>query len=182
MSTHHTLVLTPWMAVHAIFDWREAIVAQYKGKVDVLEIYPETVSSVSVTYNIPAVIRLKTSVGLKRTKRGLKFSRSNLFSRDSFTCQYCGVKKGFKQLNYDHVLPRAQGGKTTWTNIVSSCFTCNTKKDNRTPEQAKMPLLKKPAIPTQLPMTPPILSSISHIPEEWKFYITDDSVVLGRTG
>lgn len=170
------------MTINRISNWQDALVAQILGKVDVLEIYEEQVCSEKLTFNIPAVVRLRSTEGLKHSKRSTKFSRVNLFTRDAFTCQYCGTKKGFKQLNYDHVLPRAQGGKTTYTNIVTSCFPCNTKKDNRTPEQAKMPLLKKPVIPTQLPMTPPILSSISHIPEEWKFYLTDDSVVLGRTG
>lgn len=178
--TTHTLVLTPWMSVHHIATWQDAITHVYLDKVDVLEIYDATVSSPSKTFDIPAVVRLKRAVSA--VKKGIKFSRINVFTRDGFKCQYCGTKKGFKELNYDHVLPRVQGGKTEWTNIVTSCFTCNTKKDSRTPEQARMPLLSKPHKPSTLPMSPPVIFG-REIPDEWKPYLpNENSIILQRTG
>jgi 5-methylcytosine-specific restriction endonuclease McrA len=170
------------MTINRISNWQDALVAQILGKVDVLEIYEEQVCSEKLTFNIPAVVRLRSTEGLKHSKRSTKFSRVNLFTRDAFTCQYCGTKKGFKQLNYDHVVPRVQGGKTTWDNIVTACFSCNSKKDGRTPEQAKMPLLRKPVKPESLPHVAPILTSLKVIPEEWQFYLSTNSIVLGCTG
>lgn len=80
-------------------------------------------------------------------KRHLAFSRHNIFKRDGFTCQYCGVKPGSKELTIDHVLPRAQGGVSSWTNCVVACVPCNRVKANRTPDQARMKLAAKPDTP-----------------------------------
>jgi 5-methylcytosine-specific restriction endonuclease McrA len=74
----------------------------------------------------------------------VKFSRRNIFKRDRFTCQYCGVQPGPEELTIDHVLPRAQGGTSTWTNCVLACVDCNKRKDDRRPEQAGMRLRREP--------------------------------------
>lgn len=175
-----TLVLTPWMSAHKVIKWQDAITDSYLSKVEVLAEYDEIVSSPSVTMNIPAVVRLKRYINSH--KRGVKFSRINVFTRDGFRCQYCGVAKTMRELNYDHVTPRKLGGKTNWENIVTSCYPCNTRKDHKTLAQAGMRLLKAPFRPKTLPMTAPIVNMRS-IPEEWKFYLTDESaIILSHTG
>ncbi len=63
------------------------------------------------------------------------FSRRNIFKRDRFTCQYCGKQPGSEELTIDHVLPRAQGGTSTWENCVLACIECNAKKADRTPDR-----------------------------------------------
>ena len=70
-------------------------------------------------------------------------SRRNIFLRDDYTCQYCGIKNPDK-LTLDHVKPKWQGGKDTWENLVCACFKCNSKKGGRTPEEANMTLLNQP--------------------------------------
>lgn len=75
-------------------------------------------------------------------------SRKNLFIRDNHTCQFCGRDFTKGELTIDHVLPRAKGGRTIWTNIVACCSACNSKKGNRTPEEAGMILLSKPETPS----------------------------------
>ncbi len=75
------------------------------------------------------------------------FSRRNVFKRDNFTCQYCRCRPGSEELTIDHVLPRAQGGISSWTNFVLACVECNHRKANRTPEHAHMPLIRKPVRP-----------------------------------
>jgi len=80
------------------------------------------------------------------------FSRRNLFKRDHTTCQYCGVRPGGPELTIDHVIPRAQGGVSTWENCVLACVSCNTRKANRTPEEARMHLRKRPVRPTWKPL------------------------------
>lgn len=166
---HHTLVLTPWMSPHRIVPWHEGICLLVTGKVEVLESYTETVSSPSTTFEIPCVARLTRHIN--PFKKGVKFSRINVMTRDGFQCQYCGKRLPMRELNYDHVKPRIQGGKTVWENIVTSCYPCNDKKAGRTPEQAGMRLLKKPFRPKTLPMTTPALS-VQHIPDSWRFYLT----------
>lgn len=86
----------------------------------------------------------------------IRFSRQNIFLRDDNTCQYCEKQLERRQLNLDHVTPRSQGGKTTWDNVVASCFACNHKKGGRTPAQAQMRLVRRPRKPkwSELARTP----------------------------
>lgn len=163
-----TLVLTPSLIPHQCLCWHDSVCLVYLGKAEVLEEYEETVSSPSVTMGIPAVIRLTKAV--RRTKKDLKFSRINVYSRDAFSCLYCGSKKPPRKLTYDHVKPRVQGGKTEWDNIATACDACNRKKGGRTPEQAGMRLLRQPVKPKSLPLTPALpLPRI--VPVLWRPYL-----------
>jgi 5-methylcytosine-specific restriction endonuclease McrA len=166
------------MAPHRIVSWEESIQMLYLGKIEVLAEYEETVSSPSMTINIPAVARLKRAIATQ--KRGVKFSRINVMTRDNFVCQYCAARKGMRDLNYDHVVPRRLGGKTVWENIVTSCYPCNDRKGGRTPEQAGMKLLKAPYRPKTLPMTAP-MADLSKIPAEWVDF-WPDALNYGKTG
>lgn len=156
------------MQPHRIVGWQDAICKLIEDEIEVLESYIETVSSPSVTFQIPCVARLRNSV--PANKKGVKFSRINVLTRDGFQCQYCGNRFPRRELNYDHVIPRSQGGKTVWENISTACFFCNSKKAGRTPEQAKMRLLRQPYRPKSLPLTMPAVP-IAKAPEEWMFYL-----------
>jgi 5-methylcytosine-specific restriction endonuclease McrA len=103
------------------------------------------VSCVNYDLVIPEIIKFKEYRGFK--KRQPKLSRSAIFARDDLTCQYCGKQGSPKLFNIDHVMPSSRGGRTTWENVVLSCIQCNTKKGNRTPEEAGMILRKKPVRP-----------------------------------
>ena len=138
----------------------------------ILEEYDEEIRSPSVTLRAPAVARLKTPVG--SVKRGVKFSRINVFTRDNFRCQYCGSRKSMRDLNYDHVTPRTNGGKTVWENIVTCCYPCNERKGCRTPEQAGMRLLRAPYRPKTLPVSHLYLDT-RQVPPEWAGYCTASS-------
>ena len=81
----------------------------------------------------------------------VSFSRRNIFKRDHWTCQYCGVQPGGEELTIDHVIPRSQGGTSSWTNCVAACVRCNARKADRTPEQAGMRLRRRPARPDWRP-------------------------------
>lgn len=146
-----TLLLTPHYTAHKVIPWQSAICLLYLGKVEVLEEYDEDLRSPSVSMKTPAVVRLKRAIG--SLKRAVKFSRQNVFARDRFRCAYCGEVGAFDALSYDHVVPRAQGGRTVWENVVTACKPCNSKKGDRTPEQAGMALLVKPHRPKTLPMS-----------------------------
>jgi 5-methylcytosine-specific restriction endonuclease McrA len=80
------------------------------------------------------------------------FSRRNVAKRDHHTCQYCGAQPGWEQITVDHVLPRSQGGASSWTNCVAGCVACNARKADRTPDQAGMHLRRRPARPSWKPL------------------------------
>ena len=80
------------------------------------------------------------------------FSRRNIYKRDRYACQYCGAQPGSEELTLDHVVPRAQGGISTWENCVLACTGCNKRKADRTPDQAGMPLRKQPVRPAWRPL------------------------------
>lgn len=82
----------------------------------------------------------------------VSFSRRNIFKRDRYTCQYCGVQPGSEELSIDHIVPRAQGGVSSWTNCVLACTACNKFKADRTPEQAGLRLRKRPDRPVWKPL------------------------------
>lgn len=108
------------------------------------------VQAVSLRVRLPEVITLS---GYDRVPRNaVAFSRRNLFARDHFTCQYCGVQPGTANLTIDHVQPRSRGGTSTWENCVLACLPCNLRKADRTPAEAKMPLRKAPVKPAWQPM------------------------------
>jgi len=170
-----TLLLTPWMTPHNIVPWETAVTLMYLGKVEILEEYDEEIRSPSVSLRAPVVA----------IKRGVKFSRINVFTRDNFRCQYCGSRKPMRDLNYDHVIPRTHGGRTVWENIVTCCYPCNERKSCRTPEQSGMKLLRAPYRPKSLPISHLYLES-HQVPPEWSGYCTTASdggdAVLLATG
>jgi len=84
-------------------------------------------------------------------RREPRFTRENIYQRDSYTCQYCSRKFSTVDLNLDHVVPRDKGGRSTWDNVVTSCISCNSRKGNKLPAQANMQLLKKPRAPRWRP-------------------------------
>jgi 5-methylcytosine-specific restriction endonuclease McrA len=83
--------------------------------------------------------------------QAVTFSRRNVAKRDHHTCQYCGTQPGWGAITVDHVLPRAQGGTSSWTNCVAACVPCNARKGDRTPDQAGMRLRKRPIRPDWRP-------------------------------
>src|SRR5215813_10307174 len=85
-------------------------------------------------------------------RRHVRFTRFNVYARDRHTCQYCGRRLPRHELNLDHVVPRSQGGQSTWENIVCSCVNCNVRKGGRTPKQAHMSLIRKPEKPKRSPV------------------------------
>ena len=102
-------------------------------------------------------------------RKEVKFTRHNIFQRDKNTCQYCGKKFDTRDLNLDHVVPRQHNGPTTWENIVCSCIPCNTRKSNRTPEQAGMHLIRQPSKPRWHPFMQVRFSL--HYHESWRHFL-----------
>jgi len=113
------------------------------------EIHGESIGTPTRRIRVPRVVVLVAFDKLPRMR--VRFSRHNIYLRDDNTCQYCGRRLPRAELNLDHVVPRSQGGTTTWENVVCSCIPCNLRKANRTPEQADMVLLRPPRRPKWTP-------------------------------
>jgi 5-methylcytosine-specific restriction endonuclease McrA len=92
-------------------------------------------------FKLPAVIKL-TRYDKQREQR-VNFNRRTIYKRDDNTCQYCGTKYPTSELSLDHVIPKCQGGKTTWDNIVCCCVPCNSQKAGRCPEEARRDLMPR---------------------------------------
>ena len=113
----------------SVINWKEAIKYLYHEKCDVLEWYDDwLVRSPSWETKVPAVIIMRQYI---RQKTEVRFSKSNLFLRDQFTCLYCDNRFSRSNLTMDHVVPISRGGKTEWTNIVAACNDCNSRKGNK---------------------------------------------------
>jgi 5-methylcytosine-specific restriction endonuclease McrA len=166
--SNRTLLLTPWYFPIKILRWEDAIKMLYESTVDVVAEYGETVSSPSITMQVPAVVRLRKLA--HSTHRALRFSRSNVYLRDGYRCQYCSERKPASQLSYDHVVPRSAGGRTEWRNIVTACRPCNARKDSKTCDEAGIWPLNAPGQPKWLPMSGPLIRP-EEAPEEWMVFI-----------
>jgi 5-methylcytosine-specific restriction endonuclease McrA len=75
-------------------------------------------------------------------------NNQTLFKRDAHLCLYCGMRFPANQLSRDHIRPLSQGGRDSWTNVVTACRRCNNQKAWRTPEQAGLQLIAVPFTPT----------------------------------
>ncbi|MFZ5890662.1 MAG: HNH endonuclease [Myxococcota bacterium] len=163
-----TLLLTPYYLPIKILCWEDAVKMRYEGTVDVVAEYAELVSSPSLTWQVPAVIRLRRMP--RQHTRGVKFSRANVYQRDAWTCQYCGTRKPDAELSFDHVVPRASGGRTVWENIVTACKPCNTRKANATCDASGMWPLRPPRRPHSLPLLGPRIDPVT-APTEWHAFL-----------
>lgn len=116
---------------------------------------------------VPRIIRL---LGYDRLpEQGVKLNRRNLFARDRNKCQYCGRIYPTSDLSIDHVLPRSQGGADSWENLVCACIRCNAKKGGRTPDQARMRLVRPPIKPKRNPLISLRLGNEKY--QSWKAFL-----------
>jgi 5-methylcytosine-specific restriction endonuclease McrA len=151
-----------------VIDWKRAIRLLTLGKVEVLEEYDKEIHSVTFAIKLPSVLRLLRFVRYR--KKDIKFSRLNIYARDGFRCQYCGQKFESQDLSFDHVVPKRHGGKTEWTNIVTSCCRCNRIKGGRTMKEVGFKLLKKPLKPAWVPFIM-VTIGIRSVPNAWHDYL-----------
>ncbi|MDE3239430.1 MAG: HNH endonuclease [Paracoccaceae bacterium] len=126
----------------SLWPWQEAIKAAFLDRVSIVAEYDAFVRSPTTEIRIPSVVVLKEFV---QPQKRVAFTRFNLFLRDEFCCQYCGAKG---DLTFDHVIPRARGGITSWENVVAACSPCNLRKGSKSLKQAGMNLRRPPRQPT----------------------------------
>lgn len=183
---HRTLVLNrSWVAITTT-TVREALSMVYQGAARVIcadtyqahdfDSWSEVgaaqdepcIRTVAMRLRVPEIIVLGTYDGFPR--RTVAFSRRNLYRRDRYTCQYCGCEPGTEELTIDHVTPRCRGGRSTWTNCVLACVSCNKRKANRTIRRAGMRLRKLPKAPN---WSWDVEVSIAHRRASWEQFLAD---------
>jgi len=158
-----------------IIDWKEAITLWSANKAEIISTYEDRLlhtgnrftkpdfgaaerfmratydqklESWKMALEMPAVIRLFDFVAPKKQIKFFEsFTRHNVYKRDGGRCMYCGCEVSLNKFTFDHIIPKSCNGHTNWNNIVCCCLRCNSKKDNRTPEEAGMRLIKRPFAP-----------------------------------
>ncbi|GMQ93466.1 MAG: HNH endonuclease [Acidimicrobiia bacterium] len=137
-----TLVLNASNEPLSVVAARRAVVLVFRDRADLVASSERTWHAASIAVDVPSVVRLRRYVPVPYD-RTIPLSRRAIFLRDEHRCQYCGRRAE----NIDHVIPKVQGGSHTWENVVASCRRCNTRKGGRTPAQAGLALIRKPARP-----------------------------------
>jgi CRISPR/Cas system Type II protein with McrA/HNH and RuvC-like nuclease domain len=123
---------------------RRGFVLVDKGKAEILKEYDDPIITTVGRLVKPLIIRLLKFINY-HNKKDLKISRQRIYQRDGFQCVYCGTHKN---LTIDHVMPKSRGGANSWENMVTCCFTCNSKKGSKTPEEANMSMRVRPYKPS----------------------------------
>jgi 5-methylcytosine-specific restriction endonuclease McrA len=149
----------------SICNTKKAILLLFLGKAELIETKNgKLLHSPSREIPFPSIVRLCVFVHIPYKK--IILSRKNIIRRDGHRCQYCGASSG--NLTIDHVLPRSLGGEDTWENLVTACVSCNNRKDNQSPEEANLKLLRRPMRPNHITF---IKNSLNRIEESWKPYL-----------
>jgi len=127
------------------------------------------VHTATLTLAVPRVIRLTDYHGFPR--QGVALTRRNVYARDGNACQYCGKRLAARALTIDHVIPRWRGGTESWSNLVTACMPCNTRKGGRTPGSAGMHLIRKPVEPRRNPLIHLRLQSPKY--DSWRVFLNE---------
>lgn len=147
---------------------RRALVLLFKGVALTEEEGGERVRSPNKSQPLPSVIRLLEYRRIPLQTRAL--SRKNILTRDHYTCQYCYVRLAASDLTLDHVTPRSRGGNNSWENLVACCRRCNNRKGDRLPDEAGMPLKRRPK-PFNLHTSRSLMRQLGDQQEDWKKYL-----------
>ncbi len=169
MMIRDTLLLDQGYQPLKIIAWQRALVLHLLGKVEMVTAHAWSVHTVSRPFPAPAVVRLLRQI--RRRPPFVRFSRENVYLRDGYACQYCAKVLPGRELTLDHVVPRCQGGQTSWTNVVAACVPCNRRKGRGAPKDAGMQLLTTPQRPRWL--VPRVMMALdeAQLPPPWRDWL-----------
>lgn len=160
----HVLLLNQDYSALTVCSVERAVILVLLRKAEMVEALPDRfVRSPSTRVPWPSIIRLKAFVRVPYKR--VMLSRKNVLRRDKHRCQYCGNKR---DLTVDHVLPKSRGGRDTWENLVAACNRCNNRKGDRTPDEAGMPLARRPFRPSYVMF---IRDYVGTMQDAWKPYL-----------
>lgn len=104
------------------------------GRQSVIEVHP--------------IVAVRGAVPSKAWRHEPALSNPKLFARDRHMCAYCGLQFAGVELTREHIVPASRGGSDTWMNCITACRSCNGRKGNRLPEEARMTLRYLPYTPS----------------------------------
>lgn len=159
------LVLNQNYEAMSICNVQRAVVLLFLGKAELISSKDsKKVRSVKTAIPFPTIVRLR--VYIKVPYKKIVLSRKNILRRDNHKCQYCG--RADLTLTIDHIVPRSKDGDDTWENLVTACVKCNNKKGDRSPEEAKMQLVKKPSKPSHITF---MKHFVGRVDDDWRPYL-----------
>lgn len=131
-----------------MIPWERSIVLIYQGKAETVKDTDTVIYNQDRSYSfvVPRVIRLVSFV-TSLYKNKIPYSKRNIFVRDKHSCQYCGKKMEPGDCTVDHIVPKADGGRSTWENCACSCKKCNNLKGDTPLEHSGLSLLRQPFRP-----------------------------------
>jgi 5-methylcytosine-specific restriction endonuclease McrA len=177
--TRKVLLLNASYEALGIVNIPRAVRLVWKGSAEVVELDGARVlRSQHFVFPAPSVIRLIEYIDVRGRQGRSSTKRTRILVRDRHRCQYCGVKGTGFDLTIDHIIPRSRGGRTVPENLCAACFACNQRKGDRTPEEARMPLLANPSALTY-GIERVALCHESESRREWRKYLFLDGA---RTG
>jgi 5-methylcytosine-specific restriction endonuclease McrA len=151
-----------------------AVIMTIKDVVTVEELDGDRVlRSARTTFPVPSVIRRRIYLNIRQRCQASGMKRTRIYMRDKFRCQYCGEKKAASALTLDHILPSSRGGDNSPLNVVTACMSCNQRKGNRTPSEARMPLLT-PQSALRVKLERVVLCHYAEARAEWRKYLFMD--------
>jgi 5-methylcytosine-specific restriction endonuclease McrA len=153
-----------------IVDLQRAVRLLFARKAEVVHAHGREVRSATFAFPMPSVVRMLYYI--RRTRKRVALTKKNVLLRDGYVCAYCG-DRGSRDMTVDHVVPSSRGGRSTWENLVACCATCNARKRDRTPDDARMPLRIRPREPRFIPW---VVVRRHTAPDEWGKYLALYSV------
>lgn len=149
----------------SVCNIKKAFLLLYLGKAElIINDDRKSIRTIRKSYPWPSVIRISKYINIPYKK--VVLTRRNILRRDGYKCAYCG--RGDLPLTVDHIVPKARGGDDIWENLISACTNCNNRKGDRTPEEARMPLLCRPFKPNHVMF---IKNVVGKLDEKWKPYL-----------
>ena len=149
-----------------VTNLRRALSLVMRGKADIIHHGESEIRTSESILTAPSIVKMRYHV--RRPMPQLRLSRHSILARDNYTCQYCGCRK---DLTLDHVIPRWQGGPSSWDNLVTCCRKCNLKKGSKTYQQVGMKLAKPPRRPHYVPYLSLQMYMRAIQREEWDGYL-----------
>lgn len=178
MSTlaRKVLLLNASYQPEGVIDVVRAFLLVWKGSAQTVEVDPTCVlHSQYAIHEVPSVIRLTHYVDIRKRRRESGKQRFRVFVRDRFRCQYCSKRFEPQKLTLDHIMPRSRDGSDYPENLATSCIPCNQRKGNRTPGEARMPLLATPSA-LRYGLDRALLQHYAETRHDWRPYLCLDKV------
>jgi 5-methylcytosine-specific restriction endonuclease McrA len=180
MLNRRVLLLNASYEPLGIISIPRALRLVWKDTAEVVELDGNRVlRSPRFVFPVPSVVRLIEYIDIRKRQGRTGNMRASIILRDRSRCQYCGVKGTAFELTLDHIMPRSRGGRTEPENLCAACKACNQRKGDRTPEEARMPLLSNPGA-LRYGLEKAAMYAAAESRPEWRTYLFLEDAKLAK--